>query len=74
MTREEAINKWIVPAIKNTWNEKKCKEIMQALESTRPKGKWKTKGLGIYHCPLCGFSVKRPYDFCVCGADMRGTE
>ena len=32
MTREEAINEWIVPAIKNTWNEKKCKEILEALE------------------------------------------
>lgn len=32
MTREEAINKWIVPAIKNTWNEKKCVEIIQVLE------------------------------------------
>ena len=32
MTREEAINKWIVPAIKNTWNEKKCNEILKALE------------------------------------------
>ena len=32
MTLDEAINKWIVPAIKNTWNEKKCKEILEALE------------------------------------------
>lgn len=32
MTREEAINKWIIPAIKNTWNEKKCEEIIKALE------------------------------------------
>ena len=31
MTREEAI-KYIIPAIKNTWNEKICKEIEQALE------------------------------------------
>jgi hypothetical protein len=32
MTREEAIEKWIMPAIKNTWNEKKCGEIIEALE------------------------------------------
>ena len=32
MTKNEAINKWIYPAIKNTWNEKKCKEIIEALE------------------------------------------
>lgn len=32
MTREEAINKWVIPAIKNTWNEKKCKEILEALK------------------------------------------
>lgn len=32
MTKEEAINKWVIPAIKNTWNEKKCTEIVKALE------------------------------------------
>lgn len=32
MTREEAINKWVIPSIKNTWNEKKCDEIIKALE------------------------------------------
>ena len=32
MTREEAINKWIIPAIRNTWNHKKCEEILIALE------------------------------------------
>ena len=32
MTREEAIKKWIVPAIGWTWNEKRCKEIIKALE------------------------------------------
>ena len=31
MTREEAINKWIIPAIRNTWNDKKCEEIIKAL-------------------------------------------
>ena len=32
MTREEAVQGWIIPAIKNTWNEKKCQEIIKALE------------------------------------------
>ncbi len=32
MTREEAINKWILPALRNTWNESKCIEILRALE------------------------------------------
>lgn len=32
MTREEAISQWVMPAIKNTWNEKKCAEIIEALE------------------------------------------
>ena len=32
MTREQAIKEWIIPAIKNMWNEKKCKEILEALE------------------------------------------
>lgn len=32
MNREEAIKKWIVPAIEKTWNDTKCKEIIKALE------------------------------------------
>lgn len=32
MTREEAIKEWIIPALKNTWNEKKNAEILKALE------------------------------------------
>lgn len=32
MTREEAITKYIVPAIEKTWNDKRCKEILEALE------------------------------------------
>lgn len=32
MTREEAIKGWIIPALKNTWNEKKNTEILKALE------------------------------------------
>lgn len=32
MTKEEAITKYIVPAINRTWNEKICKKILEALE------------------------------------------
>lgn len=32
MTREEAITKYIVPAIEKIWNDKRCKEILEALE------------------------------------------
>lgn len=32
MTTEEAITKYIVPAIEKTWNDKRCKEILKALE------------------------------------------
>lgn len=32
MTREEAINKWTIPALRITWTEKKCNEIIKALE------------------------------------------
>lgn len=31
MTREEAINKWCLPALQKTWNEKKIEEILKAL-------------------------------------------
>ena len=38
MTKEEKeqwdifMKIWVIPALKNTWNEKKCKEIVEALE------------------------------------------
>lgn len=32
MIREEAINKYIIPAIKNTWNNKTCEEIIKAMK------------------------------------------
>ena len=32
MIREEAITKYVVPAIEKTWNDKRCKEILEALE------------------------------------------
>lgn len=32
MNREEAIVMWVIPALKNTWNEKRCNEVLEALE------------------------------------------
>ena len=32
MTKEEALTKWVMPAIRKTWNEKKCGEILEALK------------------------------------------
>jgi hypothetical protein len=32
MNREEAINKWITPAINKVWNDKRCKEILEVLD------------------------------------------
>lgn len=44
MTREEKeqwdifMKTWVIPALKNTWNEKKCKEIVEALEEWEEQG------------------------------------
>lgn len=40
MTREVAIKEWIIPALKNTWNEKKNAEILKALEQEPKTGRW----------------------------------
>lgn len=32
MTKKEALNKWVLPALQRTWNEKKVEEILKALE------------------------------------------
>lgn len=32
MTKNEAIEKYIIPAIERTWNEKNCNKILEALE------------------------------------------
>ena len=32
MTREEALNKYIIPALNRTWNEKTVKQVLEALE------------------------------------------
>ena len=31
MTREKAVNEYVIPALKNTWNEKVCAEVINAL-------------------------------------------
>lgn len=32
MTREKAVNEYVIPALKNTWNEKVCAEVINTLE------------------------------------------
>lgn len=31
---------WVIPALKNTWGEKKCKEIVEALEEWEKQELW----------------------------------
>lgn len=46
MTREEKeqwdifMRIWVIPALKNTWGEKKCKEIVEALEEWEEQEPW----------------------------------
>lgn len=40
MTRAEAINNYIIPAIKRTWNDKKCKEIIEAFDQESKSCHW----------------------------------
>ena len=46
MTREEKeqwdifMKIWVIPALKNTWDEKKCKEIVEALEEWEEQESW----------------------------------
>lgn len=69
MTREEAINKWIIPAIKNTWNEKKCEEIIKALE--QKVGRW----LPIeYDGYADGYPVWGKWECSECGYEHNGDE
>ena len=35
MTREEALNKYVIPALDNTWNNKTVKQVLEALERSR---------------------------------------
>ncbi len=79
MTRDEAISKWIVPAINNTWNEKRCKEILEALEQESKTGHWIYKEDTLeYECSECRRVIdthrfENPYiryPYCHCGARM----
>ena len=87
MTKDEAINKYIKPAIDHYWNEKVCNKIMQALEQEPKIGYWITevksdlRGDMWPTNPKCSICGKEPrysntiynYKFCpYCGADMRG--
>lgn len=46
MTGEEAIHKWLLPALKNTWNEKRCEEILKAIEQ-EPRRMWQRNAMRI---------------------------
>ena len=84
MTREEAINKWIIPTIKNTWNEKKCEEILEALEQEPKTGHWiyskavNTGEIIFSECSVCGNGESRcakRMNYCPnCGAKMESEE
>ena len=52
MTREESIKDYIMPALKRTWNDDKCIEIISAIEQEPKTGHW-TDG----HCSICGCDV-----------------
>ena len=70
MTREEAIHRWVLPAIKNTWNEKRCKEILKALEQEPKTGHWIATEDG-FECSECGCISRSRANFCqYCGAKM----
>ena len=69
MTREEAIGKWIYPAIATMWNEDKCKEILEALE---PKtGHWEriqydsNPNISNDRCSVCGHNAPKVETGCL---------
>lgn len=87
MTREQAIQGWIIPAIKNTWSEKNCQEIIKALEQEPETGRWIEQegydGDTYYDCSECGESfclidgtpTDNLYNYCPnCGAKMAESE
>lgn len=66
MTREEAMHKWVLPAIERTWNDRKCKEIIKALE---PKtGHWIHLRADMYECSECG-CIHTSFEIGKCDAD-----
>lgn len=79
MTREEALTEWVIPAIEKTWNEKKCDEILKALEQEPKTGHW-INHKDEHQCSQCRETViadkdiweEYPYDYCPnCGAKMQ---
>lgn len=78
MTREEALNKWVLPALQRTWNEKKVEEILKALEQEPAKiGHWiKINPYPLqmhdYECSECGHETDdNTENYCSeCGAKM----
>ena len=81
MTREEAIHGWVLPAIKNTWNEKKCEEILKALEQEPKTGHWKTvPEEETLYCSECNLRLDdeqtyMPLHYCPnCGAKMESED
>lgn len=77
MNREEAIEMWVIPALKNTWNEKRCNEVLEALEQEPcedeyikiPKKalKYRTAGMVAYNAEWLKnhFDIERAV---ICGA------
>lgn len=83
MTREEAIQKYIMPALQNTWNDKVCKEVIQAMEPKQ--GEWIVESVDMYdddvayRCSVCdelfctieGTPADNLFNYCPnCGAKM----
>ena len=86
MTREEAIGKWIYPAISTMWTATTCNEILDALEQEPKTGHWisieeRTDWYdATYECSCCGRQIITSYElsknlyeqypYCHCGAKM----
>ena len=77
MTAEEALNKYVIPALNHTWNEKTVNQVLEALE--RSTGHWHiewnpndsdTATTSI--CSCCGKRSSMPWgNYCKwCGAKM----
>ena len=80
MTREEAIGKWIYPAIATMWNAKTCNEILATLEQEPKAGHWIDRSgddvteLNV-QCSACGKWRWGKTNYCSnCGAKMESEE
>ena len=81
MTREEAVSKYVMPAIKRTWNDKVCAEVESALRAKT--GHWKRISIDLYvqhatayyKCSECGEKVIGEHNYCqFCGARMESED